>query len=169
MSFRARRTAGILASPRPNSYARLAPDLGKTREEAAFDVRMRQFSNEEGLFDEQDRRVRLSVSGRALSEPPVAATNGEAGPSAQAAGAPPSSLGSNKGPTDDVGSTNNFGASQRPLSGSDYRPEIGSSGARGAIGDSVPALEAEQKRLRALAEEIRLRAAALQQKVKPTK
>lgn len=147
--------------------------IREAREERELDRRLNAFLEEESIFDEQDRRLRLSRQTFEAREatPPANDVNMGAGPaSAPAPGestSPPADSNSRgvEGPSP-MGSSNET-TQVVTREASDARPTIGRGGSLAASGgDELEALEAERKRLLGLAQELEARARQLEQRAR---
>jgi chromosome segregation ATPase len=154
--------------------------ITEVREERALERRMNDFLGEESMFDDQDRRLRLRVSGDQKFAVDSSASPRNEGvtmtdsPSPGDASPPPGSPETVDPPPEmprdnpDDGDTAG-GIQPPPVRASDRRPQVEALRAQQlAAGDfdDLASLEAEAKRLEALARELESRAKALESKVR---
>lgn len=183
--------------------AQLEVRIKEAKEERALDQRMRQFMDEDALFDEQDRRLRvrrdvtLDVRGGAAAAPNESKSD-QALPKLQVNEVPVRSDG-NPSPAFNFGdSTAAQGArtmeqvSTPPQAGSgsrsdspspnvtpqprtetrsaaDNKPIIGTTAVTGSDDDELEELEVQRKKLKGLAEQLKVRALELEKKAKALK
>ena len=121
--------------------------IGELREEQALDRRMRDFVGEQALFDDQDRRFRLSQGSneRVPTSGPASGAMGPPGgaPGPQGAQAPPTPRSVEKPPQIDE---------PHPMA-------LGES-------DSLPSLEAQREKLRVLTQQLHERAQQLEERAR---
>jgi len=120
--------------------------IGELREEEALDRRMRDFIGEQALFDDQDRRFRLSQGSNERGVPTgAAAASGppSESPGPQGAQAPPTPRSVEKPPQIDE---------PHPMALEE--------------GDSLPSLEAQREKLRALTQQLHDRAQQLEERAR---
>jgi len=119
--------------------------IGELREEQALDRRMREFVGEQALFDDRDRRFRLSQHPNE--------------------GGGPTSL-QNPGPSGGVSVPGGAQVSAAPRS-VEKPPQIDEPHPMAlGTGDSLPSLEAQRERLRALAQQLHERAEQLEERAR---
>ncbi|MBK7859289.1 MAG: TetR family transcriptional regulator [Archangiaceae bacterium] len=168
--------------------------ITEAKEERDLDNRVRQFIGDESLFDESDRRLRVTrvetrqpVGAGATPDsspapaPPARFAAGEsADPAAfsaiDKAAAPQASPATGQQPPTAMGGlaggsrgntedARNNPPQSRAVSGSDARPNVGSKGVAGhEEDDDLEDLEIQRAKLKGLAEELKARAAQLQKK-----
>jgi hypothetical protein len=122
------------------------------REEVELDKRMQRFSGEESMFDDQDRRLRLTqtTARTAAPVPEAAAAPGGVG-APNDVGAPPKNEADSRGPV--------------VRNGSDARPQLGSAPMRVASGDDeLDDLEVQRRKLKSIADELKAKAAAFEKR-----
>ncbi len=125
--------------------------IGELREEEALDRRMRDFIGEQALFDDQDRRFRLSQGSNERVVPTGGPASGAIGPPGPQGGAP--------GPQ---------GAQAPPTPRSVEKPPQIDEPHPMALeeGDSLPSLEAQREKLRALTQQLHDRAQQLEERAR---
>lgn len=145
--------------------------ITEVREERDLDRRMNDFLGEESMFDEQDRRLRVRLSGDRVQVDHGGRTGGtpafqDDAPAPAEGGSSPPPPGTIGTPGDDVGGPpRNAPPYTPPVRASDRRPQVDPVRAQAlAAGGPVDlaALEAEAARLEALARELDGRASSLE-------
>jgi hypothetical protein len=173
--------------------------IAEAKEERDLDNRVRQFLGDEALFDESDRRLRVTRTETPAAQPAaplVQQTDSAPPPPPQAqggsvhysAGAPPAqpnvSFGLNPAGRADTPAANPTGgsadtgkttgpqpqpASPRTVVGSDQRPQVGGHVSGHDEDDDLEDLEIQRAKLKGLAEELNARATQLQKKAQQLK
>ncbi len=179
--------------------AQLEVRIKEAKEERALDQRMRQFMNEDALFDEQDRRLRVrrevtldvqgaapneSTADKALPKLPVeqvpVPSGGNPMPSASfndssAQGA--RSMEAMQPPQKpEVRSSYTVGGTGSPTQprtetqqAADNKPVVGAAALAGSDDDDLEELEVQRKKLKGLADQLKMRALELEKKAKALK
>ncbi|MBX7117254.1 MAG: TetR family transcriptional regulator [Myxococcaceae bacterium] len=179
--------------------AQLEVRIKEAKEERALDQRMRQFMDEDALFDEQDRRVRvqrevtLDVQGTPSTA--VGAAADKALPKLSAQQVPPRTVGSELMPSaggfaDSTQGARSMEAVPPPLQAdgppvstvgnnnpprtetqraADNKPVVGTLGLAGSDNDDLEELEVQRKKLKSLAEQLKTRALELEKKAQTLK
>lgn len=139
--------------------------ITEVREERDLDRRMRDFLGEESMFDEQDRRLRVRLSGDRVQVEPGVRRGGS--PFFQEdSSAPPAGPGA---PSDDGSGPDPISAPISTPRASDSRPQVETARAQAlAAGGPVDlaTLEAEAAKLEALARELDSRASTLERRAR---
>jgi chromosome segregation ATPase len=129
--------------------------IGELREEQALERRMRDFIGQQALFDDHDRRYRLSREQGSNDRPT---------PTSAASGPQDGTLGGRQGET--PGGAPGAQAPPTPRS-VEKPPQIDKSHPMALeLGDSLPSLETQREKLRALAQELHERAQQLEERAR---
>ena len=145
--------------------------IEQRRKEADLDRRVARFLDEESMFDDQDRRLRVertTVTARTESAGPTSAGGA---PSSNGPGSSPTRVGPDVAPGSEYGGTavQSAGASDfawqsyKTTTGSDANPQPAGARALDVGDEGLARLEQERAKLKALSEELARKAAALEQ------
>lgn len=142
--------------------------IAEKRQEVELDRRVQRFMGEESMLDDQDRRLRVQRS-KALEATttggPVGGPVGSNSAPAPDTAGPVSGIGAQRDAAPTAGDPFISGGGARSVSGSDGRPQVGSS-VRSLRGedDHLEDLEVERLRLRGMADELKKKADELERR-----
>jgi len=135
--------------------------IAERRQEVELDRKVQRFLGEESMFDDQDRRLRVSRTD--LTNSPTAASSIAGGGTDKAGG-----LGLTPSAADNAPGTLGGAASgpaePRTATGSDARPQLGGAPNLGGDEDDLRALETSRARLQKLAGELKQKALELERR-----
>jgi hypothetical protein len=135
--------------------------IAERKQEVELDRKVQRFLGEESMFDDQDRRLRVSRTD--LTGAPSAATSIAGGGTDRAGTLGLSPAAADNAPGT-LGGTASGPAEPRTATGSDARPQLGGAANLGGDEDDLRALETSRARLQKLAGELKQKALELERR-----